>query len=117
MTRPIFELEVLPGYDSSPDNLGYSWTPIEMTKRALKLKLDFKDPSYISMEKDPEVLQIRINGGNIFFSVKAMQLELPEIHQINFRRSLAEQRENRYTLLEKKLPKQLPEGFVQEVAG
>ena len=56
MTRPIFELEVLPGYDSSPDNLGYSWTPIEMTKRALKLKLDFKDPSYISMEKDPEVL-------------------------------------------------------------
>ena len=68
------------------------------------------------MQKEPEFLEIRINGGELFISAEGVPLKLTETHAIKFRRNLSEQRVNRYALLSKKIPKQLLKGEAHEVA-
>ena len=68
------------------------------------------------MQNDPELLEIRINGGDLFISSEGVPLELTETHAIQFRRNLDVQRVNRYALLSKKIQKQLTKGEIHEVA-
>ena len=89
-----------------------------MTDRSLELQLDFEHPSYISMTDIPESLEIQINGGQLFFSTKGVTIELPKIHDTQFRsltKDVYDPQENHYDVFFKEIPKQLPKEEIQAV--
>ena len=68
VTRPFLEINEKIGYYSPEEKLGYSWEIVLMTARSLEIQLNFENPIYVSMSEEPEVLEIQINSGQIFFS-------------------------------------------------
>ena len=81
VTRPIFDVRVRIGEDSPNEKLGYSMEVVLMSPRTLVIQLNFENPSYVSMADEAEVLEIQINGGQIFYSTEAVYLGLPEVQE------------------------------------
>ena len=45
-----------------------------MDKRKLELQIDFEKPLYISMETDPNILQVIVRDGSLFLSDDGLPL-------------------------------------------
>ena len=75
-SNPILEARVIVGSLTERKKLTYSWRVSEMTKRSLKLQIDFKNPIYVSMEEEPEHLEVTFNGAHFFVSEEGMPLDL-----------------------------------------
>ena len=58
MTRPLLNMTVRPDEDTPEDKLGFTWEPIEMTKRKLEVQVNFENPIYISIAEEPEFLEV-----------------------------------------------------------
>ena len=56
----IFEAEVVVGAYSDPNKINFTLSEVTMEKRKLELQLNFEDPLYISMEEEPEELEVKL---------------------------------------------------------
>ena len=82
-------MKVVVGALTSAEKLGYSYSLTGMTKRSLELQLKFENPIFVSVEEDPEQLEVTFNGGgNVFVSEHGMTLELPQFRSVKKFRSL-----------------------------
>ena len=84
-TRPVIVTKVVLGEFSPPEKLGYTWSVTKMTKRSLKLQINFENPIYVSTEEEPEQLEITFNGGQVFASEEGLLLEMPLFRETMFR--------------------------------
>ena len=116
--RPLLEVKVRPAEFSQLEKLGFDYAVLNMTRRTLELQLTFENPWYISMSGETEVLEVTINSGVPFFSLQAIQIELPEIHEMSRRQLWGEfdDAQDHYVVLTKQIPKQLPGAAHQEAA-
>ena len=72
--KPVFEVEVVNGFYSDPENLRFSWRVKEMTKRYIILKLIFEKALYVSTEEEKEKLRITFRDKYLFVSVNDMAI-------------------------------------------
>ena len=92
-----------------PEKLGYSWTIKSYKDQTLEIELLFDNPIYVSVEEEPELLQILIKDGSLFLSEEGLPLDLTT----KARRLSSEDTFSRYLtsavseglLFEKKIPK------------
>ena len=62
------------------------------------------------MNEEPEMLEVRFNSAEYFFSRRGLQIQLPHVYEAAELEYLDEQhqeRMNRYLVLTKKIPKQI----------
>lgn len=69
-----------------------------VTEDGIEIQMEFSDPTYVSLQPDPDVAEIEIIYPEMIFSTENGLLMKPED-----------------SLIRVELPKQLPSGIVQEV--
>jgi hypothetical protein len=52
------KIQVVPGADSDPEKLRFTWYLKETTLKALKFKLEFDQPKFVSYEKISEKITV-----------------------------------------------------------
>ena len=100
----VFETKVLIGAYSDPSKVKYTLSEATMEKRKLELQLNFEDPLYISMEEEPEVLEIELLDFNKLVSAEeGLPLQTSED-------------DGDKLLFRMKIPKQMPKSEADVVA-
>ena len=102
----LLNTEVVGGNDSNPNNIKFSWDVVTMEKRKLELQVNFEKPLYISMEEDPEYLEVKMLDVNMFISEEGLPIVT----------TTDENDEDDELLLRMKIPKQLPPGEADLIA-
>ena len=65
---PVLSVEVIPSEYSSPEYLRFEWIITEMTKRYIKLQLNFETAKFISANEEPDRIRITFNDRFMFIS-------------------------------------------------
>jgi len=55
---PVFEVEVVPGEDSDPQRLTFTWKVISQTNDTLIIQLYFDETEFVSAHGDKEWLKV-----------------------------------------------------------
>ena len=79
----VFEFKVITGAYSDSTKMNYKWRAVSYDTRSMDLQIDFENPSYISMEDEPEYIQVIINDGSIFMSKEGLPLEIATTNSTN----------------------------------
>ena len=72
----VFEFKVITGAYSDSTKMNYKWRAVRYDTRSTDLQVDFEYPIYISMEEEPEYIEVVINDGSIFMSKLGLPLNL-----------------------------------------
>ena len=89
---PVLEIKVLSRSENAFErNLAFSWDLLEMTKRRLRIKLNFADAIVVSADTEPDLLSITFRDPYIFKS-EATDLAISKFNylQTGARRQLAQ---------------------------
>lgn len=101
------QLNVIPGQDTDPEKVDFSWEVLRMSKRSMDLQLAFENPLYISTKQDKEKLEIVFNDRIAFLSEAGLPLDL---HPDDGKHEGAQLK------FEHGIPKQLPPDAGQKMA-
>ena len=77
VVKPVFEVEVISGYYSDPENLKFTWNVKEMTKRHFTIELVFEKALFISTEEEKDKLRVTFRDKYLFVSVNDMAIVNP----------------------------------------
>lgn len=67
MKVDIINVDIIPGEDSVPEDLAFTWEVSEYSGRSMKLKLVFDKPISISSASDSEQLRIVFKNTDFFY--------------------------------------------------
>ena len=101
------QLNVIPGQDTDPEKVDFSWEVLRMSKSSMDLQLAFENPLYISTKQDKEKLEIVFNDRIAFLSEAGLPLDL---HPDDGKHEGAQLK------FEHGIPKQLPPDAGQKMA-
>ena len=94
---PVLQVEAMPGYYSSADNLNMTWNATAKTSRSLTLEATFAAYYNVSAGEEPDYMQVIFNDPLLCFAVGGGVID------------------KKKRLLTKNLPRQLPKGLEGEV--
>ena len=65
--KPNMEIVAIPYEDQDAGELDFSWTPIKANETTLQIRLEFKQPAYVSSNiVEPNQISVKIWGQNLF---------------------------------------------------
>ena len=79
----VFEFKVITGAYSDSTKMKYKWRAVRYDTRSMDLQVDFEYPIYISMEEEPEYIEVVINDGSIFMSKLGLPLDIANTNNTN----------------------------------
>ena len=79
----VFEFRVITGAYSDFTKMNYKWRAVSYDTRSMDLQVDFENPVYISMEEEPEFIEVVINDGTIFMSEEGLPLDIAKSNNTN----------------------------------
>ena len=66
---PVLQVRILPGADSDPADLGFTWNvTMRENNKEMKVQVYYDFPEKVSAHPDPDRLEIRFNDPNLFIS-------------------------------------------------
>ena len=105
----VFTVEVIPGKDSDPSKLDFTWSVQEMTERQILIQMNFEDALYVSANEQPDTMRVTFADKYMFVGTNNIPM--------NFGRGTrALQDQQQYLILEREMPRQIQRGSTQEAA-
>ena len=78
---PVLSVEVIPSEFSSPENMRFEWSVSEMTKRYIRLQLNFETAKFISANAEADRIRITFNDRFMFISEDDLAIQPPKNNQ------------------------------------
>ena len=67
-------VDVIPGYFSSDEELGFTWHVDQYDSQQLSIKLSFQNPEYVSTNGNSDQLEVKFMSGDYFYDIDDLPL-------------------------------------------
>ena len=90
-SHPILKFDVLPGKQSDPQKLTFSWQFVNFTATELLIQLDFDEKYYVSTHsQDPDRIRLTIYGFQLFADTFGNLMSPPTVLKVKILPQLAD---------------------------